>query len=116
MPRLLPLLICTLALYGRADAGGLGPVPPNNPWCPSACCSWFSRRGWCPNDYCSKALPAPPPRPSCRLPDSYCSKALPAPPPRPPCCLPNDYGKKQCPIRLGPCAEPWYRCGILPCK
>jgi hypothetical protein len=115
-PWLLAVVLGGLALAGRAEAEGLAPVPANNPWCPSACCSWKSRRSWCPDDYCPKTLPVPPPRPPCNLPDNYCIKILPAPPPRPPCCLPDDYCRKPCAIHLGPCVEPWYTCGPLHCK
>jgi hypothetical protein len=116
MRRLLVLAACGLALCGRAGAQGLAPVPPNNPWRPSACCSWQTRKHWCPDDFHSKTLPAPPPRPPCCLPDDFCSKALLAPPPRPPCCLPNAYCKKPCPICIWPCVEPWYTCGAARCK
>jgi hypothetical protein len=109
---LVTLSPCHLVTLSSAQA----PVPPNNPWCPSACCSWKSRRAWCPNDYCPKSLPAPPPAPPFVFPNDYCKKTLPSPPPVPPCCLPNDYCKKPCPIRIGPCVEPWYTCGVRPSK
>jgi hypothetical protein len=110
---LLLVVLGSVAACGRVGAGGLeAPVPPNNPWWSFACCSWCSRQAWCPDDYCSKALPAPPARPSCCLPNDYCSKAVPPIPARPACCLPNDYCKKPCPIRVGPCVEPWYTCGV----
>ncbi len=115
-PVLAVLVIGSLALCGEACAQGLAPMPPNNPWCPSACCSWKSRRAWCPNDYCPKTLPAPPPRPPFVFPNDYCKKTMPAPPPRPPFVFPNDYCKKQCPVRIGPCVEPWYTCGVRPCN
>jgi len=71
---------------------------------------WQQRKCWCPDDYCRKPLPCPPPRVGgCGFED-YCAKPMPCVPANPKGCV-DDYCPKNCPILLGPTCEPWYTCG-----
>ena len=81
---------------------GGAPLGPFAPW---PCC-----KCGCPDDYCPKPLPAPPPLSKCGC-DDYCPKPFPAPPPRTclgPC---DDYSPKPRWIWTEIGSGPWYQCG-----
>jgi hypothetical protein len=73
---------------------------------------WQQRGCWCPDDYCSKALPHVPPNPKGCV-DDYCKKKLPCVRPNAWGCV-DDYCPKSCPLFLGNLCEPWYRCPPRP--
>ena len=71
---------------------------------------WPCRAPGCPNDYCPKPSPAPPPRSRCEI-DDYCRKELPPPPPRT-CAGPcDDYCPKPGRIWTEIGRGPWFQCG-----
>ena len=105
-------------VFALAWTVGQGAVQADGPWqlfdgcswsMPSLHALWKARKCWCPNDYCAKALPCPPPcvHGCC---DDYCAKSLPCPPPWVKGCC-DDYCPRCCPLWLGKLCEPWYRCG-----
>jgi hypothetical protein len=69
---------------------------------------WCHRCGWCPDDYCPRALPIVPCN-RCSNVDDFCPKALPGVKPNACGCV-DDYCPKKCPIWLGCLWAPWYKC------
>jgi hypothetical protein len=89
----------------------LGPAgePDCSPWSWS---SWFHHPQCpcCPDDYCPKKCPPPPPCVTGDAPDDYCAKKLPSVI-GVKCCDPDDYCREPWRIWLPPCAPFWYTCG-----